>query len=585
MTAQESDRRLSNKGISILLTATINTRATVFVQRRDERLRFNDYKLALLKWIATPGISQIIFCENSGYDIGPLIDMATEANRDHRSIVFVSYESRPEEGARGKGYCELGLISHVIHSMALSDGDRFLKVTGRYYVRNILSVIRNITAFEDADVLSCPIISIPGHIRGQTQQWVASECFYCSVTFLRSFFLPRREEIDDTLGVCFEHILASAISSAANAGLSLITFDHPPELMGISGTDNLPRLTAKRGSHLEVGLSPDYVKLLINSLERYIHSDTSIDDIERSEARDTLMAIGSAFSLGEFRNVLLGAGAVSTIKNSFRHFAGELGPEVFARTTGISVATARRFVNLLAQSLNIKERQLCLTPNALARRSAIEMRRDSIVFRGYQEFELTRTSVRVLDTDPLLDAKRRLLAPYFTPVDLEAKTILDLGANHGFFCFWAILNGARTAVAVEMDATYLGHLQDACAALDYNQIVTHKGRIERWTEAADIVLALALVHWIYSCTATYGSIDRIIQKLARITKRALFIEWIDPEDPAIGYFHHVKWNDDLTDHAYSIQRFEIALAKHFVRWSRIGEVAATRVLYVGYHYR
>ena len=36
-----------------------------------------------------------------------------------------------------------------------------------------------------------------------------------------------------------------------------------------------------------------------------------------------------------------------------------------------------------------------------------------------------------------------------------------------------------------------------------------------------MVLALALVHWVYSCTADFGSLGAVVEWLSRLTRYAL----------------------------------------------------------------
>lgn len=221
-------------------------------------------------------------------------------------------------------------------------------------------------------------------------------------------------------------------------------------------------------------------------------------------------------------------------------------------------------------------------PNKYARPAHIEVLENSAVFHGYQEFILTRDTLRVLDVDENLRKKQELLTQFFQPTYLRHRTVLDLGASAGFFCFWALQAGAEKAVALDMDETYVDMVEKAREKFGFDNLTVVKGNVSEWDEPADIVLALALVHWIYSCTALFGSLESIMEKLAQLTKYMLIVEWIDPNDPAIEFFHHIEWNRSFVRGPYTLEAFEKALSRYFVRWSVVGEVSPTRRLYVAF---
>jgi len=225
---------------------------------------------------------------------------------------------------------------------------------------------------------------------------------------------------------------------------------------------------------------------------------------------------------------------------------------------------------------------LCDKPNKYARPPKLELQDGTAIFHGYQEYVLTKNSIRVLSEDVNLQRKQEILIPYFTPRYLKQRTVLDLGSSAGFFCFWALQNGAEKAVAVDMDEAYIEMVEEARNKIGFHGLEVVKTNIMDWDTPADIVLALALVHWVYSCTALFGSLDSIIKKLSQLTRYMLIIEWIDPADPAIEFFRHIEWNKDYVREPYTLEAFERALSQYFVRWSVVGEVSPTRKLYVAF---
>jgi SAM-dependent methyltransferase len=216
-------------------------------------------------------------------------------------------------------------------------------------------------------------------------------------------------------------------------------------------------------------------------------------------------------------------------------------------------------------------------PNRHAGTAEIEVLENEIRFRGYQHFSLTKDAVRATYVENSLHAKHMILS---RRISAAGKSVLDLGANAGFYSFWAVQNGAREVCAVDIDDAYLAMMRTARERFQYSNLRICQANVANWHEPADVVLALALVHWVYSCTAVFGSLESIFERMAELTRAELYVEWIAPEDPAIGFFHHLDWNPGSALEPYTLDSFESALGKHFRRWERIGDVSPTRAIYV-----
>jgi len=221
-------------------------------------------------------------------------------------------------------------------------------------------------------------------------------------------------------------------------------------------------------------------------------------------------------------------------------------------------------------------------PNRYARPASIEIDDYLAVFHGYQEFTLTGQSLYISDVDTALKRKYELLSPYFGPQVVSHRTVLDLGASAGFFCFWAVLNGAAKATALDIDENYLSLIEKAKENLGFQQVHAVRANVTEWDQPADITVALALIHWIYSCTADYGSLDAAVAKVAQLTGYMSIIEWVEPEDQAIDYFHHLDWNAERVHSTYNLAEFKSALEKHFARYIYAGEVGPTRKLFLAF---
>lgn len=237
----------------------------------------------------------------------------------------------------------------------------------------------------------------------------------------------------------------------------------------------------------------------------------------------------------------------------------------------------------LNKAEGITKNALCNTPNQHARPANLEICDHGIIFHGYQEYFLAKDWIQVLPEDVPLQKKRDFLLPYFQPRFLEQRTLLDLGANAAFYCFWAVQQKAEKAIAVDIDDEYLKIVEGAKQRLGFENLEIVRANVVDWQESADVVVALALVHWIYSCTALLGSLDAVIEKLAQLTKYMLIVEWIEPDDQAIQFFHHVDWNKDIVREPYTLEAFEAALSHYFCKSEVVGSISPTRKLYVAFH--
>jgi len=219
-------------------------------------------------------------------------------------------------------------------------------------------------------------------------------------------------------------------------------------------------------------------------------------------------------------------------------------------------------------------------PNARAPAARIVLAPDAAIFHGYQNFTLTADSVTIDATDANLLRRYEMLATVFQPSLFTRRTVLDLGSNSSFFGFWALQRGAASVTAVDLDETYIAMVRRACRQLNIFQLNPVCAKVDSWQEPADVVLAMALVHWLYSCTASFGSLDTLIGWLASLTRYTLIIEWIAPADPAIQSFGHLDHNPSLARAPYSYAAFDAALRKHFCHVASLGFHSPTRQLFL-----
>jgi len=129
----------------LLLTASITPLDGINkLTYTDPGQRLRDYQRALEHYLALLRPNErVVFCENTGYDLGSLENIAERMNVRER-VEFVSFEGNDFPPHYGRGYGEFGIIDHAMnHSRFIreaADDTVIWKITGRYIVANLHDV-------------------------------------------------------------------------------------------------------------------------------------------------------------------------------------------------------------------------------------------------------------------------------------------------------------------------------------------------------------------------------------------------------------------------------------------------------------
>lgn len=219
------------------------------------------------------------------------------------------------------------------------------------------------------------------------------------------------------------------------------------------------------------------------------------------------------------------------------------------------------------------------SPNLHAPPAVLRLLPGAAMVRGYQSFTLRQGGIVPSINDGNLCRKHALLDGVFAPSLLARRSVLDLGANAAYFALMALQRGAASATAVDLDQQYVDLAARAAEHVGVPGLRAVAARVDAWEMPADVVLALALVHWLYGCTADFHSMDAVVSYLARLTRYALVVEWIAPHDAAIRQHGHIP---DAARANYTYGAFREALHRRFPRVIDLGFVNATRRLFVAY---
>jgi hypothetical protein len=211
----------------LLLTGTIDVRDVAFIERCEPAERQRDYEAALARWLAEPFVSRIIFCENSGFDLRRF-SLPSDRYHTHPSLELLSYNEPPFPGTLGKGYGELSTLRYVLENANSLEPDSFIiKVTGRYHVRNARKFYDFARNRPDVDVI-CDL--------SRRLTFADARIFGACCRFLRDYFCPLIDQVNDSEGVYLEHVLARAVHRGIAEGVRWELPPCAPDIVGVSGT-------------------------------------------------------------------------------------------------------------------------------------------------------------------------------------------------------------------------------------------------------------------------------------------------------------------------------------------------------------
>jgi len=208
------------KNICILLTATVNPMGMPFVHRSDPKIREDDYISSFKKWVKMP--FPLVFCENSCHDITKLEKCAN----DKTEILQDEGQDFPKH--LGKGFGEMQIIEYAVqNSRLISECDWVVKVTGRYFIKNIERIVTGLLGDADTYVMA----NLQRELR-----WGDSYIFAFKPSFVLTYLLRYKDDLNDSERFYFEHALSRAILRAVSDGYKWHPLPSKAIISGCSGT-------------------------------------------------------------------------------------------------------------------------------------------------------------------------------------------------------------------------------------------------------------------------------------------------------------------------------------------------------------
>lgn len=225
----------------LLMTSTITPENSPELARTDPTQRLLDYADALKFYLGLIGkhLHGIVFVENSDSDVSRLRQIATESGHaDH--VEFLCNYGQFRYPGRDRSYGEFKLLDYAMeHSKMIADaGDDAVvwKITGRYRVVNLLSIIRNAPKKFD---LYCDM-------RNRPVMWMDLRLMAWNRFGYRQVFEGITDKLDTEPR---EPVMRRYVPQRAKDAVIVPRFRNEPVVEGVRGWDN--RHYFRRGARVK----------------------------------------------------------------------------------------------------------------------------------------------------------------------------------------------------------------------------------------------------------------------------------------------------------------------------------------------
>ena len=216
-----------NFDFAIILPCTINPCDMPNVARYDAETRLNDYKKSFNFWIENKNINKIILIENSGYDLSFFNKIAKKF--PNKKIEIISSNSNNSFNKKlGKGYGEYLCLKEVFeNSKIVKNTDYFIKITGRYIIKNFNSILKDMIS-NNADIY----LNLSNNLK-----YSDSVIYGGNKKFFENYVIPEKEKTTDEINNLSENKIANATLKAVLDGLTLSKIPIYADKEGFIGTN------------------------------------------------------------------------------------------------------------------------------------------------------------------------------------------------------------------------------------------------------------------------------------------------------------------------------------------------------------
>lgn len=210
----------------ILLTACVNPDGMAFTKLNDAEIRKQQYVDAIMFYLLNTSV-RIVFVENTECDLSSNFQSYIHEGR----LEMMNFQGNKYNRSIGKGYGEALIIKYALENSCFLKGNTIVvKITGRHKCMNINNVLAKCN-----DVNTLYAVLAKDSIRICCD----SKIFISPVQFLRDFFLPRLNELNDSNHRYFEHLLYDTGKQWLYNGHKFKEIWFFIKIKGISGSSNI----------------------------------------------------------------------------------------------------------------------------------------------------------------------------------------------------------------------------------------------------------------------------------------------------------------------------------------------------------
>lgn len=220
----------------LVMTATIDTKGMNDLSVSDASVRERQYCDTLSFYLRSGWVKEIVFIENSGYDLTCFHELSKTYPAVKTEIISCSLNDYPRE--LGKSYGELRLLDYVVdNSQAVAQAGGFIKVTGRFPFLNLNKLLLEAKRREPW-VLFCDTKDHPIYDwlrNGWNGHAADTRFFVVTLEFYRKHFYGRYHELNDSRGALIEGLFFDVIKKQHRREKIVRRFKTEPEPSGQAG--------------------------------------------------------------------------------------------------------------------------------------------------------------------------------------------------------------------------------------------------------------------------------------------------------------------------------------------------------------
>jgi len=225
-----TDIMLLNK-CALVITSSVHVSAPN-TSLTDPQQREMQYLDSISFFIRESPVTKIIVCDNSGYRYPESV--YSMAALHHKEIELLSFNGNNQLVALyGKGYGEGEILEFVLsNSVLIKQVEGFLKVTGRFKLVNIATLLQHANHWENY-FMPVSLLRPRWMVPRAARRCVDVRVYYVTTAFFREVLLTAYRKVADKDVYFLEHAYHDAI---AHQPARVKCFDTAPEMTGISGS-------------------------------------------------------------------------------------------------------------------------------------------------------------------------------------------------------------------------------------------------------------------------------------------------------------------------------------------------------------